>query len=255
MVCGGLRYPDDVFVAGICRAGSRDGSLRVQGALDEVVRAYKAEGGGDVVPQFGMTPMLAKQAESLAPADIFLSADAQWMDYLQQHDLVRAGTRVDLLTADLVLVARGDNAAAPTGAAIGKDFPLQTIVRGGRVAMCNPAHDPAGRLGRDSLESLGLWKNVEDRIALAQGPLAAVALVERGEAPAAVVFSVNAAGRSGIKVAGIFPKQSHPPIVFPVAILRHSDNVDAARFLSFLKSERAMSVFKRFGYQPLAAGR
>jgi molybdate transport system substrate-binding protein len=222
-------------------------------ALDDVVHAYKAQGGGDVVMQYGMTPMLAKQVENLAPADVFLSADAEWMNYLQNHNLIQVGTRVDLLTADLVLVARGDNAAAPTNATMGRDFPLQKIVGTARVAMCNPAHDPAGRLGRAGLETLGLWQGVEDRIALAQGPPAAVALVERGEAPAAVVFSANAAGVVGIKIAGVFPKDSHPPIVFPAAILRDSHNADAARFLTFLKSEQAMAVFKRFGYRPLVA--
>jgi molybdate transport system substrate-binding protein len=220
-------------------------------ALDDVVHAYKAQGGGDVVMQYGMTPMLAKQVENLAPADVFLSADAEWMNYLQNHNLIQTGTRVDLLTADLVLVARGDNAAAPTNATIGRDFPLQKIVGTSRLAMCNPAHDPAGRLGRAGLETLGLWQGVEDRIALAQGPPAAVALVERGEAPVAVVFSANAAGVAGIKIAGVFPKDSHPPIVFPAAILRDSHNADAARFLTFLKSEQAMAVFTRFGYRPL----
>lgn len=200
-----------------------------------------------------MTPMLAKQAENLAPADIFLSADADWMNYLQTHNLVQSGTRVDLLTADLVLVARADNAAAPANATIGRDYPLRALVGGGRVAMCNPATDPAGRLGKASLESLGLWPAVADKIALAESPPAAVGLVVRGEAPTALVFSTNATGIAGVKVAGVFPKDSHPPIVFPAAILSNSHNPDAARFLAFLGSPPALDVFKRFGYRPLAA--
>lgn len=241
----------------MCSAQARAEPVRVmaafvfKGALDDVILAYKAQGGGEVVPQYGMTPMLAKQVENLAPADLFLSADAGWMNYLEKHDLIRTGTRIDFLTADLVLVARSDNAAAPVNATIGPDYPLQKIVGSGHLAMCDPAHDPAGRLGRASLEKLGLWQTVADKVALSQGPPAAVALVARGEAPLALVFSVNAANVPGIKVAGVFPKDSHPPIVFPAAILRDSRNSEAARFLAFLDSPPAMAVFKRFGYQPL----
>jgi molybdate transport system substrate-binding protein len=222
-------------------------------ALDEVVQAYKAGGGGDVAPQYGMTPMLAKQVENLAPADIFLSADSNWMSYLQDHGLIRADSRVDLLTADLVLVTRSDNATAPTNVPVGRDYPLQKIVGDGRVAMCNPADDPAGRLGRAGLESLGLWQAVADKIAIAENPPAAVTLVTRGEAPVALVFSTNAIGVSGIKVAGVFPKDSHPPIVFPAAILRDSHDVETARFFAFLTSAKAAAVFAQFGYRPLAS--
>jgi molybdate transport system substrate-binding protein len=222
-------------------------------ALDEIVAAYQAEGGGEVVPQYGMTPMLAKQVENLAPADIFLSADANWMNYLQDHALIQNGSRVDLLTADLVLVTRSDNAAAPANAAIDRAFPLDKLVGSGRVAMCNPADDPAGRLGRASLETLGLWPSVADKIAIAESPLAAVALVARGEAPVALVFSTNVSGVPGVKVVGVLPKDSHPPIVFPAALLRDSRNADAPRFLSFLQSPKATAVFEKFGYQPIAA--
>jgi molybdate transport system substrate-binding protein len=220
-------------------------------ALDEVVKAYKADGGGDVVPQYGMTPMLAKQVENLAPADIFLSADSNWMNYLQDHGLIRAESRVDLLTADLVLVTRSDNAAAPTAVPVGRDYPLQKIIGDGRLAMCNPADHPAGRLGRAGLEELGLWQGVADKIAIAESPPAAVNLVARGEAPIAVVFSTDATGVAEVKVAGVFPKDSHPPIVFPAAILRDSRDPNAARFFSFLTSPKAAAVFEQFGYRAL----
>ena len=239
---------------------ARAGAVRVmaaftlKGALDEVVQAYKADGGGDVVPQYGMTPMLAKQVENLAPADIFFSADSSWMDYLQNHDLIRAGSRVDLLTADLVLVTRGNNAAAPANVQIGSNYPLQKIIGDGRVAMCNPADHPAGRLGRAALERLGLWPSVADKVAIAESPPAAVTLVARGEAPVAVVFSTDATGVAGVKIAGVFPKDSHPPIVFPAAILRDSQNAETPRFFTFMTSPKAVAVFERFGYQALAVG-
>ncbi|MFY9837101.1 MAG: molybdate ABC transporter substrate-binding protein [Xanthobacteraceae bacterium] len=221
-------------------------------ALDEVVQAYKADGGGDVVPQYGMTPMLAKQVENLAPGDIFLSVDASWMNYLQDHALIKNESRVDLWTADLVLVTRSDNTAAPTNAPIDRAFPLDKIMGNGRVAMCNPADDPAGRLGRIGLETLGLWQSVTDKIAIAESPPAAVALVTRGEAPVALVFSTNAVGVPGIKVAGVLPMDSHQPIVFPAALLRDSHNAEASRFLSFLQPPKATAVFETFGYRPLA---
>jgi molybdate transport system substrate-binding protein len=220
-------------------------------ALDNVVEVYKADGGGDVQPIYGPTPALAKQVENLAPADIFLSADPNWMNYLQDRGLIRSDSRVDLLTADLVLVTRSDDAAAPTAVAIGRDYPLAKIVGDGRVAMCNPEDHPAGRFGRAGLEGLGLWQYVAPKLALAESPPAAVALVARGEAPVAVVFSTDAKGVSGVKVAGVFPTNSHPPIVFPAAILRDSRTAETARFFSFLASQRAAAIFERFGYRLL----
>jgi molybdate transport system substrate-binding protein len=220
-------------------------------ALDDAVQVYKSDGGADVVPQYGMTPMLAKQVENLAPADIFLSADASWLNYLAEHDLIQSASRVDLLTADLVLVTRADNTDAPTNSAVGRDYPLDKIIGSGRVAMCNPVDDPAGKLGRASLEALGLWPSIADKIAITESPPAAVALVLRGEAPMALVFSTDAVGIPGIKVAGVFPRDSHPPIVFPAALLRGSRNPAAPFFLSFLQSPKAAAIFERYGYRPL----
>ena len=221
-------------------------------ALDQVIAAYKADGGGDVVPMYGMTPMLVKQVENMAPADIFLFADSNWMDYLQDHRLIRSATRIELLTADLVVATRSDNAAAPTAAAIDRDFPLSKIIGDERLAMCDPADHPAGRIGRAGLERLGLWQAVADKVAIAESPPAAVALVARGEAPAAIVFSTDATGVAGIKVASVFPKDSHPPIVFPAALLSARHNGDAARFFEFLTSPKTAVLFQSFGYHALA---
>ena len=223
-------------------------AFTLKNALDDVIQSYKADSGGDVTPLYGMTPMLAKQVENLAPADIFLSADADWMNYLQEHGLIRNDTRVNLLTADLVLAARSDNAAAPTNASVGPNFPLLKVIGDGRIAMCNPADHPAGKLGKASLENLGLWQAVAGKIAIADSPPAAVVLVARGEAPVALVFSTDAKGVSGIKVSGTFPADSHPPIVFPAAILRASQSPDAERFMTFLASPKATAVFERYGY-------
>lgn len=227
-------------------------AFTLKNALDDVIQAYKTDGGGDVMPMYGMTPMLAKQVENMAPADVFLSADADWMNYLQDHGLIKNDTRVNLMTADLVLATRSDNAAAPTDAPVNRDFPLLKLIGDGRMAMCNPADHPAGKLGRAGLESLGLWPSVADKVAIAESPPAAVTLVVRGEAPVALVFSTDAKGVAGIKVSGIFPDNSHPPIVFPAALLRDSRDPDAARFLAFLASAKAAAVFERYGYRALA---
>jgi molybdate transport system substrate-binding protein len=230
-------------------------AFTLKNALDEVIQAYKVAGGDDVAPLYGMTPMLAKQVENMAPADVFLSADADWMNYLQDHGLIKNDTRVNLMTADLVLATRSDNAAAPNDAPVSRDFPLLKIIGDGRMAMCNPADHPAGKLGRAGLESLGLWPSVADKVAIAESPPAAVALVVRGEAPVALVFSTDAKGVAGIKVSGVFPDSSHPPIVFPAALLRDSRAPDAARFLAFLASAKAAAVFERYGYRALAGSR
>lgn len=253
------RFFAALLALAVLTAGARADTVQVmaaftmKNALDAVIQAYKADGGGDIAAQYGMTPMLAKQVENMAPADVFISADADWMNYLQDHGLIRNDTRVNLMTADLVLVTRSDNTAAPSDAPVGRDFPLLKIIGNGRIAMCNPDSDPAGKLGHAGLEKLGLWQPVESKIAIAENPPAAVTLVTRGEAPVALVFSTNATGVAGIKVAGVFPADSHPPIVFPAAILRDSHSADAARFLAFLASAKAAAVFTQYGYRPLAA--
>lgn len=218
--------------------------------LDEVIRLYRADGGGEVTAIYGPTPALAKQIESAGQADIFLSADMHWMNYIDERGLIQKASRVPLLSTDLVIVTRADNSHAPNDAAVGRDFPLATLLGDGRIAMCNPADHPAGRFAREGLEHLGLWQGVAGKVALADHPPAAVALVVRGEAPAAVVFEADARGIAGLKIAGVFPGDSHPPIVFPAALLRDSHNPDAARFLSFLKSPKAAAAFEVGGYRP-----
>jgi molybdate transport system substrate-binding protein len=217
-------------------------------SLDAVIQLYKTDGSSAVTPDYGATPALAKQIENGAPADIFLSADPMWMKYVQDKGLIQPQSRVSLLTTDVVVVTRSDNARVPDDARMGKDYPLVAILGDGRVAMCNPADHPAGRFARAGLEGLGLWQAVADKIAIAESPPAAVTLVTRGEAPAAVVFATDARGVAGVKIAGIFPASSHPPIVFPAALLRDSHGADATRFFAFLKSDKAAAVFARFGY-------
>lgn len=218
--------------------------------LDEVIRLYRTEGGGEVIAIYGPTPALAKQIESAGQGDIFLSADMHWMNYVAERGLIQPASRVALLSTDLAIVTRADNARAPSDAAVGRDFPLATLLGDGRIAMCNPADHPAGRFARAGLEHLGLWQGVSGKLALADHPPAAVALVMRGEAPAAAVFEADARGIASIKIAGVFPDDSHPPIIFPAALLRDSHNPEATRFLAFLKSPKAAAAFEVGGYRP-----
>jgi molybdate transport system substrate-binding protein len=214
-------------------------------ALDEIVVDWQRGGGAPIVLVYGPTPALAKQIENGAPADLYFSADAEWMDYLAQRKLMRAGTRIDLLNNRLVLIAGRD--AAPV-APIGPGFPLATLVGAGPLAMCNPMHHPAGRYGRISLERLGLWSSVADKVAIAEDVRVAVTMVGRGDAPLAIVFATDAADDPRVRIIGSFPDESHPPIVYPVAIVAASRQPDATRLLDYLKSPAATAVFERLGY-------
>jgi len=224
-------------------------------SLDAVIKTYEADTGRKVVAIYGPTPALAKQIENGAPGDIFLSANKKWMDYVEKRGFIQTETRTPLLTTDLVLVTRSDNTAAPTRATVDKHFPLGTIVGNGRIAMCNPADHPAGMFARASLQSLGLWGDVADKLAIAENSRAAVALVDRGEAPMAAVFGTDVRGVSKLKVAGVFPAASHPPIVFPIAMLRGRHASDAVAFYRFLRSAKSRTIFERFGYRRAARTR
>jgi molybdate transport system substrate-binding protein len=205
------------------------------------------QGGAPVTVAYGATPALAKQIENGAPADVFFSADTDWMDYLAERRLVRLDTRVDLLGNRLVLIAR--TGAAPVE--IGPGTRLAALVGAGPLAMCNPMHHPAGRYGKASLEHLGLWSAVADKVAIAEDVRVAVAMVGRGDAPLAIAFATDAALDDRVAVIGSFPDDSHPPIVYPVALTAASRNPAAGGFLARLRSPAARAAFERAGYRVL----
>lgn len=218
-------------------------------ALDGIVSAYRTIQGGAVTIAYGPTPALAKQIENGAPADIFLSADPVWMDYLAEKRLIRRHTRADLVRNSLILAGRG---AQPTEAppVIDGAFPLSQVVGAGPLCMCNPADHPAGRYAKASLETLGLWDSVAKKIAIVDNPQLAMVMVARGDAPAAVVFATDAKGVSGARVLGTFPDASHPPIVYPAAITMAAPHADAAdRLLAHLRSSEVRALFDDFGYR------
>jgi molybdate transport system substrate-binding protein len=224
------------------------GAASLSNALDAVIERYQADGGGPVRASYASSSTLARQIEQGAPADLFVSANPQWMDYLEQRDLLRAGSRADLLGNGLVLVAPLDSA---TTLEIAPGFDLLGALDGGFLAMGDPDHVPAGIYGRAALERLGVWDAVAPRVARADNVRAALALVARGEAPLGVVYRSDAVADASVKVVDDFPRDSHPPIVYPVAIMADSKHPDAAALVALLQSETAGAIFERFGFTML----
>jgi molybdate transport system substrate-binding protein len=219
-------------------------------ALDAIVASFRARQGGDVTIAYGPSPTLAKQIENGAPADLFISADPLWMDYLAERRLIRRHTRADLVRNVLVLAGPASPPAPEPAVAIDRAFPLAQVVGAGPLCMCNPADHPAGRYGKASLEALGLWPAVAGRIAIVDNPQVAVTMVSRGDAPAAVVFATDVKGVGNARVLGSFPDASHPPIVYPAALAMPAPHADAAEaLLAFLRSSEARALFDNYGYR------
>jgi molybdate transport system substrate-binding protein len=220
----------------------------LKNALDAANAAWQAETGNTAVASYAASSALARQIEAEAPADLFISADLSWMDYLAEKGLLRDGTRANLLGNRLVLVAPKDGAKRVE---ISAGFDLASLLGDGRLAMGAVSTVPAGRYGKAALESLGVWSSVEGKVAGAESVRAALALVSRGEAPYGVVYRTDAAADPGVAVVATFPEDSHPPIVYPVAILSGSTSPAAAGYLAFLRSEAAERFFLEQGFSIL----
>jgi len=199
---------------------------------------------------YAASSTLAKQIEHGAPADLFISADLDWMDYLAQRELIAAATRTNLLGNTLVLVAPADST---TALEIAPHFPLAAALGGGRLVTGDPAHVPVGLYAKAALQKLGVWDDVAPRLAPADSVRAALLLVARREAPLGIVYRTDALAEPRVKVIATFPADSHPPIVYPAAITAESKNPSAAALLAFLKSSAARRIFERHGFTLLAA--
>ena len=236
------------LVAGAVRAEAEPllvfAAMTLRPALDAVAAAYGESGGGPVRLSYGPTPALARQVEHGAPADIFVSADPDWTVYLATRGLVQEGSRVDVATTELVLIAPR---TSPVSLSIAPGFPLASALGDGPLAVCHPDYHPAGRYGRASLEALGVWATVAPKVARVEHVQAAVAMVGRGEAPLGIVFATDVAADARVRVVGVFPRESHPPIVFPAAAIASSRHTDTGRFLRYLKSPDAVRIFTRLG--------
>lgn len=218
-------------------------------ALDEVASAFEREKGQRIGVSYAGTANLVRQLEQGAPADLFFSADEDWMGYALQRKLVRADTVDVLLGNRLVLVAPRDSRVAlrlirgaPLAAALGRD----------RLALANVVSVPAGRYSKAALESLGLWPSVADRLVQTENVRAALRLVERGEAPLGIVYATDARAEPGVRVVDLFDPELHPPIRCPVGLTRESASPAARHFLAWLRSPDAAAIFEAQGFSVLA---
>jgi molybdate transport system substrate-binding protein len=220
-------------------------------ALDAIAAEWHRETGKAATISYAASSTLAKQIDNGAPAELFISADQDWMDYLQQRKLIDPNTRVDLLGNRLVLIAPADSAARVT---IARGFPLAALIGDGRLAMGDPGAVPAGRYAKAALTALGVWPAVAGRIAAAENVRAALLLVARGEAPLGIVYRTDAAAEPAIRIVGTFPPDLHPPIVYPMA-LTIAASPDAAAFGAYLRGPTARALFEAQGFTMLDPAR
>ncbi|MGX9961690.1 molybdate ABC transporter substrate-binding protein [Roseomonas sp. F4] len=197
---------------------------------------------------FAASSALARQIEQGAGADLFLSADEPWMDFLQSRELIVNGSRISPIGNALVLVAPSRPARAAV--VLGQETNLLALAQGGRIATGDPAHVPVGRYAEAALRWMGQWEAVSPRLARADNVRSALLLVERGEAPLGIVYSTDAAASSGVAVLGTFPVESHAPITYPFALTRRAaGNAEAVALHAFLAGSDAAPIFERFGFR------
>ena len=215
-------------------------------AMKELGQAWAAHGHPAPRFSYGASSALARQIEQGAPADIFASADEPWADYLQQRGLLVDSTRTSPLGNRLVLIAPADQ-PGEVALSPGVDL-LARLGPDGRLATGDPASVPVGKYAEAALRTLGVWDAVAPRIARAENVRAALLLVERGEAPLGIVYSTDAAASMGVRVVGVFPEDTHPPISYPFALTRRGDTPEARALLAFLTGPEAAPVYRRLGF-------
>jgi molybdate transport system substrate-binding protein len=220
----------------------------MKNALDDIIAAYGRNTGRKVVASYAASSALAKQIEVGAPADVFISADQEWMDYVAQKKLVAPKSRFNLLGNRLVLIAPKDSKLGDV--TIGPGFDLTKLAGDGRVAVGDVRAVSAGKYAKAALEKLNAWSAAEPKLAPTENVRAALVLVARGEAPLGIVYETDAKIEPGVKVIAKFPENSHPPIVYPAA-MTVSAKPDAAKFFAFLMSGTALVFFERYGFSYL----
>jgi molybdate transport system substrate-binding protein len=218
-------------------------------ALDEVNAAYKQAKGVEIVTSYAGSGALIKQIEQGAPAEVFISADLESMDYGSQKKAVQDATRVNLLGSRLVLIAAADSRTGTVS--IISSLDLARLAGDGRIITGDVRAVPVGRYAQAALQKLGLWASVQPKLAMVENVRLALSLVARGEAPLGIVYETDARAEPKVKVIGAFPEQSHPPIVYPAA-LTAAAKPGAAAYLEFLQSPAARSIFEKRGFTFLA---
>jgi molybdate transport system substrate-binding protein len=216
----------------------------LKNALDDVGKAFTARTGAPVRFSYAASSALARQVEAGAPADVVVSADADWMDYLAQRKLIVAESRRDVLSNHLALIAPATSAVKLR---IAKGMPLAHALGGGRLSVAGP-DVPAGKYAKASLTTLGAWPSVQDHLAQADNVRGALAFVARGEAPLGIVYDTDAKVEPKVRIVGLFPDASHPPIVYPAALVAGPAKPSAAAFLGFLQGPEAGAIFRGYGF-------
>jgi len=221
------------------------GAASLKNALEEANNLFLFENGSGIKVSYGASSALAKQIENGAPADVFISADPDWMDYVAERKLINPETREKFLGNKLVLITGANSNVALT---IGQNFPLAQALGNGRLAMADPAAVPAGKYGKAALQKLGVWASVANKVAPAQDVRAALLFVSRGEAPLGIVYQTDAAADKNVKIVATFPESTHPPIIYPIAILASSTNGVAPVYVQYLLSPKAAPFFEKQGF-------
>ena len=217
----------------------------MKNALDDIDAAYAAKTGAKVVASYAASSTLAKQIEQGAPADIFLSADTDWMDYATGKKNINETTRVNLLGNSIVLIAPKDSKIG--NVTIGQGFDLAKLAGDRKIATGDVKAVPVGKYARAALEKLGAWQAAEPKFAMAESVRAALTLVARGEAALGIVYATDAKIEPGVKIIGTFPADSHPPIIYPVAATTTAKS-EASDYLAFMRSSAAKTVFEKYGF-------
>jgi len=218
-------------------------------ALDEINAAFTEISGVKVTASYTASSALAKQIAQGAPADIYISANAKWMDFLADNKLVAAGTRVDLLGNRLVLIA--PKASTIDNVKIERGFDIARLAGDGRIAIADTRAVPAGLYAKAALTSLGAWAAAEPKLAQAENVRATLAYVARGETPIGIVYATDTKVEPGVKIIGAFPAGSHPAITYPVAAIAGSKNAQTGRYLRFLQTPVAKAIFEKLGFSVL----
>lgn len=217
-------------------------------AMQDIATQYQKEKGVQVVSSFASSSTLARQIEQGAPADLFISADQQWMDYSISKQQMVENTRYTLLGNELVLVAAKDSKMA--NVEINDQTPWAKLLGDSRLAVGDPDHVPAGIYAKEALQKLGAWSTLEPKLARASDVRGALALVEREEAPLGIVYGSDAIASKKVKVVGTFPASSHKPVEYPMAIVKDHEKPEVRAFYDYLKTPAASAIFKHYGFTP-----
>ncbi|MBL8516273.1 MAG: molybdate ABC transporter substrate-binding protein [Betaproteobacteria bacterium] len=249
-----LRQPFATLLCGLAvlfTASTRADTVTVFAAaslkesLEAAAGQFEAASGHKIVISFAASSALARQIEAGAPADLFISADLDWAEYLEKKQLFSPGTRINLLKNGLVLIAP---VASTATLKLAPGINFAPIIGERRIAMANPEVVPAGRYGKAALQALGAWESIKGKVAGAENVRAALALVSRGEAPLGIVYRTDALADKGVRIVDTFPANTHPPIVYPAAVMAGSKTPAAKAFLAHLSARETQAVWQRFGF-------